>query len=482
MLARLLRFAFLSMAVLLLLAIKGDSVALAQASHICGFSTHGILQSGMMGAFYPYIIPCSGGEKIAWGTPGVWGLGKYVQINKPVIVNMRSIQLSDGTVLSKRIASWADYSEIAGCNACNRGQTPMKPTSPTAMPSPTPSPTLSPPVLAGTAWLGGRGVNVYYDRVGCTTACETTLQPWNTCAFQCVDLAVRLYAQVGYKNFRIMLNDKDSRLIATASEIKKFVAQQNRPSDDPKDELKFYPNDGTATRPPAPGDLLIFAPAAANGYAGHVAVVDTVAGDLLWFVQQNICYNGKTWPRDMALIEVKVEKGKQKFRVRPRIEYSALEGWVHSKLIKEQLVDRSNTVRTGDITWNSDDTAIYVYLSPAQTRSLAFGRPNYQTGKTPEGIVLDLLDGSKALTFTDNLYAACVLDRVKEWIRKDTRLNPTNGVRSVDFTLKYTGQMYWLRPWGGSADGKWIPFTAQSVCDVSGGFAPGFDKEKEFQK
>lgn len=481
--AKLSRFAFFGIAVLLLLVVKRDSMALAQASYICGFSTSGVLQSGMSGAFYPYIIPCSGSERLAWGTPGSWGLGKYVRINKPVIVEMRPVQLNDGAVLSKRIANWADYSEIADCNACNKGQIPTRRSSPTAAPTPTPTSMLPPPVLSGTAWLGGKGVDVYYDRDGCTTKCKRVLQPWNTCAFQCVDLAVRLYARVGYtQNFRITLQGEKYRLIATASEIREFVAQQKRPKDDPKDELQFYPNDGTAERPPAPGDLLIFAPAASNGYAGHVAVVDTVAGDMLWFVQQNICYNGRTWPRDLALIEVEIKNGRQKYRVRPRTEYSALEGWVHSKLVKETLIDRSTMVRASDIRWNSDDTGVYVYLSPEKTRPLAFGQPDYQTGKTPEGTINDLLQRSNALTFTDDVNAQCVLALVKQWIRNDTRLNPNSGVRSVDFTLKYTGRMYWLRPWGGAANGKWIPFTAQSVCDVSDRVAPGFDKKKDFQK
>jgi hypothetical protein len=33
-----------------------------------------------------------------------------------------------------------------------------------------------------------------------------------------------------------------------------------------------------------------------------------------------------------------------------------------------------------------------------------------------------------------------------------------SGVRSVDFTLKYTGQIIWVQPWVGPANGKWIPF------------------------
>ena len=38
-----------------------------------------------------------------------------------------------------------------------------------------------------------------------------------------------------------------------------------------------------------------------------------------------------------------------------------------------------------------------------------------------------------------------------------------SGVRSVDFTLEYTGQIIWVRPWGGPANGKWIPFVMVDV-------------------
>jgi len=38
-----------------------------------------------------------------------------------------------------------------------------------------------------------------------------------------------------------------------------------------------------------------------------------------------------------------------------------------------------------------------------------------------------------------------------------------SGVRSVDFTLKYTGQIIWVRPWGGPANGKWIPFVMEGI-------------------
>jgi hypothetical protein len=94
---------------------------------------------------------------------------------------------------------------------------------------------------------------------------------------------------------------------------------------------------------------------------------------------------------------------------------------------------------------------VYVYLSPERTRAAA-------RGASIGGAVADLLQSANALSFTDYYLAIQVTNQVGEWIRSDRRLNPASGVRSVDFTLKYTGRMIWVRPWGGPANGKWIPF------------------------
>lgn len=304
-------------------------------------------------------------------------------------------------------------------------------------------------VLPGSDWLGGKGVDVFYlNGNQCTSSCEPGKYGGGvhgSCPFHCVDLAVRLYDKVGYKNFRVP-SGRGYRLIQYAYELQDFAQRKSRPADDPEDELRFYPNDGTATRPPAPGDLLVFAPAASNGYAGHVAVVSWVAGDTLEFVQQNICYDGWPEPIGRDSIGVRVVNGQQRFTVSDQ----GVLGWAHSKRIKEQLIDQKDIRRVGDISWNRDDTAVYVYLSPERTRAAARGER--LTG------VVDLLAADGALRFTSRFIADYVTDQVANWIRNDARLKPGNGVRSVDFTLKYTGQMIWVRPWGGPANGKWIPF------------------------
>lgn len=303
-------------------------------------------------------------------------------------------------------------------------------------------------VLSSAEWLGGRGVDVFYlNGNQCTSSCEPRRYGGGvhgSCPFHCVDLAVRLYDKVGYKNFRVP-SGSGYRLIQYAYELQEFAQRSSRPADDPEDELHFYPN-GTASRPPAPGDLLVFAAHPSNGNFGHVAVVDWVAGNMLGLVQQNICWDGQPRPRDTREISVQVVGGKQMFR----IEDSLLLGWVHSKLIKEQIIDQRDMRRIGDIQWNRDDTAVYVYLSSNRTRTAAQGESLTQ--------VVELLSSDGALSFTSPYLAYQVVNAVQEWIRTDARLSPRNGVRSVDFTLKYTGRMIWVRPWGGPANGKWIPF------------------------
>lgn len=127
MLNKILRLIIVSTLVSLLL-IQSVTVS-AQTPTICGYSTDGVLQSGMTGYPYPYIIVCSTGEKIAWGNLGGWGMAKYVRIYNPVIVDISPVQLNDGTVISKKIQSWEDYSEISNCNACGQGELPSPPSS-----------------------------------------------------------------------------------------------------------------------------------------------------------------------------------------------------------------------------------------------------------------------------------------------------------------------------------------------------------------
>jgi hypothetical protein len=220
----------------------------------------------------------------------------------------------------------------------------------------------------------------------------------------------------------------------------------------PGRRLRFYRNDGSADRPPAPGDLLVFHPSGQNGYAGHVAVVNWVAGDTLEYVQQNVCRSNKLVITDSAHIHTTLTGDKQQFfTVTYGGSKDSVAGWVHSDLIKQQLIDQPDMRQAGDIRWNRDDTAVYVYLSPAYTRAAARGVPIDKE-------IANLLKGAGALSFTDYELAVEITDLVAHLVRSDRRLNPASGVRSVDFTLKYTGRVIWVRPWGGPANGKWIPF------------------------
>jgi len=327
-------------------------------------------------------------------------------------------------------------------------------------------------VLTGTDWLGGNGVDVYYYK---PAPCAQPTNPkgegvkireFSTYAFECVDLAVRLYAKVGYDNFRWSTRDNTpGRRIEAAKDLvhaDKFQAPRNG-------QLRFYKN-GSADRPPAPGDLLVFEASAQNGYFGHVAVVDWVAGDTLGYVQQNVCHTGLPKPYGWANLEVKLDNGKQLFSITDGGSGGSVAGWVHSDLIKQQLIDQPEMRRAGDIRWNRDDTAVYVYLSPARTRALA-------KGEFIGGAIADLLISSGALSFTHDALAEWVAEwvtnQVGEWIRSDRRLNPASGVRSVDFTLKYTGRMIWVRPWGGPANGKWIPFVMPDLIQIPRFLIPG---------
>lgn len=316
-------------------------------------------------------------------------------------------------------------------------------------------------VLRGDEWLDGKGVDVFYkNRSGCDSSCAV-LEPYNTCAFQCVDLAVRLYGQVGYPNWSF---DGGRSLISSAVQMADVARQ--RPVD--FKDLEFYPNDGTATRPPAPGNLLIFAAADSNGHHGHVAVVNRVAGDRLQFIQQNLCDGKDKTPRPsgQATIEVTLRQGSQAFRIRPELSYASLIGWIHSERVKQGLIDQPRIEALGGLSWNRDDTTLYLYLSPASVRLLAFGEPAVATRKTPAKMIADLLP-AHATALTDGKYVEDVLKTAANWIRSDSRLHPNKGVRSVDIALKYTGRMHWLRPWGGPANGKWVPFTMDKLSTAA---------------
>ncbi len=222
-------------------------------------------------------------------------------------------------------------------------------------------------VLSYKDWLGSRGVDVYYDTSKPCNHKTKTIKTIDTYAYECVDLAARLYYKVGYDNFRW----SDGTPIGAAKDLVNAEQLQAPPGG----RLRFYKNGG-ADRPPAPGDLLVFHPSGQNGYAGHVAVVDWVAGDTLEYVQQNVCRSNKQVITDSAHIHTTLTRDKQQFfTVTYGGSKDSVAGWVHSDLIKQQLIDQPDMRQAGDIQWNRDDTAVYVYLSPAHTRAAAQGVP-----------------------------------------------------------------------------------------------------------
>ena len=321
-------------------------------------------------------------------------------------------------------------------------------------------------VLSYKNWLGGRGVDVYYDTSKPCEHITKTIKIIDTYAYECVDLAARLYYKVGYNNFRW----SNGTPIGAAKDLVNAEQLQAPPGR----RLRFYRNDGSADRPPAPGDLLVFHPSGQNGYAGHVAVVNWVAGNTLEYVQQNVCPTGPPEPYGWANLEVKLDNSKQVFSITTDLgSWGSVAGWVHSDLIKQQLIDQPEMRRAGDIRWNRDDTAVYVYLSPARTRAAALGAWGDQDVALLE--FADLLKEAGALSFTTYDLAWQIANQVSKWIRSDRRLNPASGVRSVDFTLKYTGRMIWVRPWGGPANGKWIPFVME---DLAYAYAPAWKRPK----
>ncbi len=210
---------------------------------------------------------------------------------------------------------------------------------PTPWPQPIPTQQLQPPqsrppitglptddniALYGSEWLGGKGVHVYYIG-GKSGRCPYPGEALGTTSarsenYQCFDLAVRLYYAVGYDNFKI-----GNSLIVRAIDLRRVDEISNKPAGE---DLQLHRN-GEATKPPAPGDLLLFD----DGSYGHVAVISRVTSTRVVYVQQNVCPDGKpVWIETAPLIKSgnKYSIGRNKLRVYPF-------GWVSSKLMQQWL-------------------------------------------------------------------------------------------------------------------------------------------------
>ncbi|MBC7228327.1 MAG: CHAP domain-containing protein [Thermoflexales bacterium] len=310
-------------------------------------------------------------------------------------------------------------------------------------------------VLSGNEWLGGLGVNVYYRyKSPCqfVTGCPMTLKPLNTCAYQCVDLAVRLYnARLGYGQWRL-----NGRVISTAAEMAEVARRRPEGFQD----LEFYEN-GKSSTPPRPGDLIVW-PASYNGGVGHVAVVHRMQGSTLTVVQQNMCSGAQAIVQGTLSI---AEDSNGRFHLTANWDGSRPYGWIRSpRMVSLLRQEKLLKVGSGEnhISWNRDGDTVYVYLSPAYTERLARERDAYSSQTANE--IIGLLNQAKALVFTDSAYARCILAFVAGQIRTDQRFNLAKGVRSVDFTIKYTGSRIWIRPWGGEQSGKWIALRMPGLC------------------
>ncbi|MCL5999311.1 MAG: CHAP domain-containing protein [Chloroflexi bacterium] len=253
--------------------------------------------------------------------------------------------------------------------------------------------------LSGGDWLAGHGIGVYYYPGENPSHVTSDGTLW----YECAELAIALYMTLGYGQWKYA----DGTLIGSAVEMADIATRRPKGFSD----LAFYQN-GDRT-PPRPGDLVVW-PGSYNSGAGHVAVVNRVMGNTVEVVQQNIKWDGENLAR----------------------------AYMH--------LDR-------------DGDTVYIYLTPDYTQVLADGqlfseRSNIDAGTTPLGDLSRALINAGALSLTDPNYSELVLGYAMSQIRSDSRLNPANGVRSVDVTIKYTGDSIWLRPWGGPASDKWIRF------------------------
>jgi hypothetical protein len=130
-------------------------------------------------------------------------------------------------------------------------------------------------IVAGGSWLGGAGVPVKSNgaqqntgyNCGSYSTANPAVQYGN--AWQCVELAARLYYVKGWGTVR-----------AGGNGGAKYI-----PEGSPG--LTFHAN-GSGYKP-VPGDLVIHS----NGTYGHVTVVDRVVGSTVYAVEQNASVTGR---------------------------------------------------------------------------------------------------------------------------------------------------------------------------------------------
>lgn len=311
-------------------------------------------------------------------------------------------------------------------------------------------------VLSGNDWLAGHGIGVYYypgENPYHVTQDKTL---W----YECGELAIAFYMTLGYGQWKYA----DGSLIGSAAEMADIAATHPKGFED----LLYYKN-GEST-PPRPGDLVIW-PAGYFGPSGHVAIVNRVLGSTVEVVQQNVKWDGEYLAKVNMLLALDSDGN---YHLTASWDNSEPIGWIRTPRMSRYINQSSMRTLSGlpGTKWNRDGDTVYVYLSSDYTKVLADeelydARSNMDTGSTPTGDLERALSAAGALDLTDSSYAQIVLLYAVGEIRSDSRLSPSSGVRSVDVTLKYTGDSIWLRPWGGPSSGKWIRFEGMWVVNMT---------------
>ncbi len=146
------------------------------------------------------------------------------------------------------------------------------------------------PLVAAGSWLDGRGVTVYSNgssRISCDAAlasCRSRIGRHHDIdagvKWQCVELAQRLYITLGWYPGRFG--------VAFAYQIW-FAA--------PRLGMRATPNGTLSARDLRPGDMIVWRASRDVGLAGHVAIVDAVAGPQVEVKEQNWGRATNRWDR-----------------------------------------------------------------------------------------------------------------------------------------------------------------------------------------
>jgi CHAP domain/FG-GAP repeat len=150
-------------------------------------------------------------------------------------------------------------------------------------------------LVPASTWLGGQGVDACKNIWGNDTSHPSGYGP----EWQCVELAQALYSQRGWYAGNIFPNTGFAYQIYDNASSLGFIRHAN--------------GDGI----PVPGDMIIHDPASSNYYAGHVSIVDYVAGSHVYVVEQNASSTGRA---------TYTLNGSTLFRQ----GYSSIRGYVHA--------------------------------------------------------------------------------------------------------------------------------------------------------